>query len=223
MRYLLVEGITDVQFIKYICVKYNITKKYNDFKKNENNNPDIDIYEFNDLKIINIAGQNNLEYVLTNIIKVQEIKIEKLAIIQDADGNFNTSLDLINKAIENSKVTKTLIPKENIFLMPNNKDFEGDLETLLLSTLDKSKIPQLKCFEGYKNCLNEHLDISTKYMNKGEVYSYTMFEKDGKDNYTPQNSFMYKKGKKYLDTDLWDLSKEKFQPIINFVLEIFKK
>ena len=211
-KYLLLEGVTDVAFVKYICFKKNIISNFNDFKKIESR------YIFKNLVIVNLQGQGNLDTELS-YLKDEEQKIEKIAIIQDADKNFEKSKEDIEKAIENSKIDKN---KVEIFLTPNNRDL-GDLETLLLSTLDKDNIPQLQCFKDYKICLNEHIDIDTKAMDKGELYSYTMFSKDGKNYYTPQNSFMYKKKRKYFDTELWDLEKDEFQPMIDFILEIFDK
>ena len=211
-KYLLLEGVTDVAFVKYICFKKNIISNFNDFKKIESR------YIFKNLVIVNLQGQSNLDTELS-YLKDEEQKIEKIAIIQDADKNFEKSKEDIEKAIENSKIDKN---KVEIFLTPNNRDL-GDLETLLLSTLDKDNIPQLQCFKDYKICLNEHIDIDTKAMDKGELYSYTMFSKDGKNYYTPQNSFMYKKKRKYFDTELWDLEKDEFQPMIDFILEIFDK
>ena len=208
-RYLLVEGITDVALVKYICVVYHIIEKFNNFKENGN------YYVFNDLVIINLEGQDKLNKVLS-FLKTEENEIEKMGILQDADTSFQDSLDAIKLEIENSEIDKSKI---EYFLTPNNKDV-GDLETLLLSTLNKEKIPQLQCFQTYKDCLNKHIDIKTKAMDKAELYSYTMFAKDGKKTYIPKDSFMYKPNKRYNDTGLWDLSKDEFQPLIRFVKSI---
>ncbi len=209
-RYLLVEGITDVALVKYICVINGITEKFNDFKENKN------YYEFNDLVIVNLEGQNKLKFELA-LLKTEEKTISKIGILQDADTNFDESLDAIKLDIENSHIEPSKI---ECFLTPNNKDI-GDLETLLLSTLDKENIPQLKCFQTYKDCLEQHIDITTKAMDKAELHAYRMFAKDGKKTYTPKDSFMYKPNKRYNDTGLWDLSKDEFQPLIKFVESIF--
>jgi len=209
-RYLLVEGITDVALIKYICVINGITEKFNDFKENKN------YYEFNDLVIVNLEGQNKLKLELA-LLETEKKNIFKIGILQDADTNFQESFDAIELEIKNSPIDKSKI---ECFLTPNNKDI-GDLETLLLSTLDKENIPQLKCFQTYKDCLDEHIDITTKAMDKAELHAYTMFARDGKKTYTPKESFMYKPNKRYNDTGLWDLSKDEFQPLIKFVKSIF--
>jgi len=209
-RYLLVEGITDVALVKYICVKFGITEKFNDFKENKN------YHVFNNLVIVNLEGQNKLKFEL-NFLKTEETNISKIGILQDADSNFQESFNAIKLEVENSHIDKSKI---EYFLTPNNKDL-GDLETLLLLTLDKENIPQLKCFQTYKDCLDKHIDITTKAMDKAELHAYTMFARDGKKTYTPKDSFMYKPNKRYNDTGLWDLSKDEFQPLIKFVKSIF--
>jgi len=209
-RYLLVEGITDVALIKYICVANGICENFNDFKQNKN------YYHYNDLVIVNLEGQNKLKFEL-GFLKTEESNIFKIGILQDADTDFDESFDAIKLDIDNSEIEPSKI---ECFLTPNHKDV-GDLETLLLSTLDKENIPQLKCFKAYKDCLNKHIDTTTKAMDKAELHAYTMFAKEGKKTYTPKDSFMYKPNKRYNDTGLWDLSKDEFQPLIAFVKLIF--
>jgi hypothetical protein len=210
-RYLLVEGITDVALVKYICIKKGITQKFDDFKQNEN------YYTFNNFIIVNLKGEKNLDKGL-KFLKTEEMEILTIGILQDADKDMKKSKQYVEDEIAKSEIDKN---KFTYFLTPDNQEL-GNLETLLLSTLDKENIPQLKCFQSYKKCLNEHINIDTKEMDKGELYAYTMFAKTGKKNYTPQDSFMHKPNKKYNDTGLWDLSKKEFEPIINFVETVFK-
>ncbi len=215
MRFLLVEGVTDVAFVKYICFKNNITKNFNDFKVQKSKISKIEIYKSTNLNIINIKGQDNLEYTLNEIITPLMPKIKSLAIIQDADDDYDKSEMNIKIAITNSKIDK---PKISYFLTPNNKD-KGDLETLLLSTIKDNDI--VKCFDSYKECLVEKEGIHQKALNKGQVYAYTMYSQKGENLHKPQDSFMYKKDTNYEDTKLWDLEKREFQPIIKFIKEIF--
>ena len=215
MRFLLVEGVTDVAFVKYICFKNNITKNFNDFKVQKSKISKIEIYKSTNLNIINIKGQDNLEYTLNEIITPLMPKIKSLAIIQDADDDYDKSEMNIKIAITNSKIDK---PKISYFLTPNNKD-KGDLETLLLSTIKDNNI--VKCFNSYKECLEEKENIHQKALNKGQVYAYTMYSQKGENLHKPQDSFIYKKETNYEDTKLWDLEKREFQPIIKFIKEIF--
>ena len=215
MRFLLVEGVTDVAFVKYICFKNNITKNFNDFKVQKSKISKIEIYKSTNLNIINIKGQDNLEYTLNEIITPLMPKIKSLAIIQDADDDYDKSEMNIKIAITNFKIDK---PKISYFLTPNNKD-KGDLETLLLSTIKDNDI--VKCFDDYKKCLVEKEDIHQKALNKGQVYAYTMYSQKGENLHKPQDSFIYKKETNYEDTKLWDLEKREFQPIIKFIKEIF--
>lgn len=210
IKYLLVEGVTDVAFIKYICLVKNIINNFNDFIKTKNE------YNFNNLIIVDLGGQDNLNKFLERL-KSKEIKISKIGIIQDADNNFEKSKENIENAIQNSKIDKNKI---DIFLTPNNQD-KGDLETLLLSTIKNNNI--IECFDDYKKCLLRNDEIHPKALNKGQVYAYTMYSQKGENLYKTQDSFMYKKKKEYYDTKLWDLEKEEFKPIIKFVENIFEK
>ncbi len=62
------------------------------------------------------------------------------------------------------------ITPENVgfYIFPNHKN-DGDLETLLLSHIDKeNKI--IQCFDGYKDCTKRNID------DKAKLYAYTTLE-----------------------------------------------
>jgi len=208
-KYILVEGITDVAFVKYVCLKNGITQKFDDFKQKDK------VYKYNDLYIINMDGENNLEKEL-KLLKPKEIEISKIYIIQDADKIPGDSQNYIEEEIKKSSINRDKI---KTFLTPNNKD-KGDLETLLLSTIKNNSI--VKCFDDYRVCLESKEEIQQKALNKGQVYAYTMYSQTGENRYQPKDSFMSKYKEEYTDTQLWDLKKDEFQPIIKFILEIFK-
>jgi len=207
-KYILVEGITDVALIKYICVKKGITKNFNDFKKNKKQST------FKDLIIIDLGGEKNLSKELP-YLKDEENEISKIGIIQDTDKDFEASEQYIKDEIKASLINPSKI---KYFLTPNNGEL-GDLETLLLSTIQENSI--IKCFDSYKQCLEKNQDIHPKALNKGQVYAYTMYYQQGKNLYKPQDSFMYERENIYQDTGLWNLEKDEFEPIINFVVDIF--
>lgn len=166
IKYLLVEGVTDVAFIKYICLVKNIINNFNDFIKTKNE------YNFNNLIIVDLGGQDNLNKFLERL-KSKEIKISKIGIIQDADNNFEKSKENIENAIQNSKIDKNKI---DIFLTPNNQD-KGDLETLLLSTIKNNNI--IECFDDYKKCLLRNDEIHPKALNKGKfMYILCILKKE---------------------------------------------
>ncbi len=219
MKVLLVEGITDVNLVRYIYSQIDEKFDFYDFippkrgtksqvatfenKKNRN------------LKIINLKGQDNLLFTLQELLKPDEKSIEKIAIISDADKDFEASKEMVTKAIADSKIDKN---KFSIFLTPNNSDI-GNLETLLLSSLDKEAIPQLQCFQVYKKCLTDEIeDIEKRAIDKHEVEAYIKFSKKPRNSNQAQFSFIDSNG----DTGLWDLSKKKFTPIIEFVESFLK-
>lgn len=211
--YLLVEGITDVSLVKYICQKKS-NINFSEFKKIASalEVGDVDTYNYENFYIIDIKGQNNLLRVLKEITTPFK-DIRKIGIIQDADSDFAASKESIQKAITDSK-----IPSEKIqyFLTPNNKD-KGDLETLLLSTIANDN-EIMGCFNDYKTCLEDKNTIHPKALNKGQVHAYTMYSQKGRNLHKPQDSFIHNN----IDTKLWDLNNEKFKPIIDFILSTFK-
>lgn len=205
-RYLLVEGITDVAFVKYICLKNNIINNFTDFKKQGHQ------YTFDNLVIIDLKGQDNLKKELT-YLKDEIEKISHISIIQDADDNFKNSKISLEFILNESNIDRS---KVDYFLTPNHLDV-GNLETLLLSTINQNEI--IQCFNNYKKCLTDNQEIHQKALDKGQVYAYTMYSQKGENLYKPQDSFICKNGN---DTNLWNLKDNNFQPIINFILQIFR-
>lgn len=209
MRYLIVEGVTDVALIKYISLKQGITQKFNDFKQEK------EIYRYKDLFIINLAGQGNLKKFLKESLSSTIHKINKVGIIQDSDDDFKDSLNDVRKAIENAELKKELEDKKiEIFLTPNNQD-RGDLETLLISTIEDNSI--FECFDQYSECLQKDNEIYPKAINKGKVHAYTMYSQKGENLYKPMQSFIHKDE----DTSLWNIEHPNFKPIIDFVVKVF--
>jgi hypothetical protein len=220
MKILLVEGITDVNLVRYIYSKIDDKFDFFDFvPPKRGSKSKVIVFENKRnraFKIINLKGQDNLLFTLQEILKPDENSIQKIAIISDADRDFEASKEMVIKAIEDSKIDKS---KFSVFLTPNNKDI-GNLETLLLSSLDREAIPQLQCFQAYKQCLtNEIKDIEKRAIDKHEVEAYIKFSEKPRNRNQAQFSFIDSNG----DTGLWDLSKDEFTPIINFIELVLNK
>jgi len=219
MKVVLVEGITDVNLVRYIYAQIDEKFDFYDFVPPKRGSKSKVVTFENkrnrNFKIINLKGQDNLLFALQEILKPDEKNIQKIAIISDADRDFELSKQAVIKAIEDSKIDKD---KFSIFLTPNNSDL-GNLETLLLSSLKKDTIPQLQCFQAYKKCLTEEIEsIEKRAIDKHEVEAYIKFSKKPRNRNQAQFSFVDEKG----DTGLWDLSNEEFKVIIEFVESIFK-
>ena len=150
MRVLLVEGITDVNLVRYIYSQIDEKFDFYDFEAPKKGTKSKVVTFSNkrnrNFQIINLKGQDNLLFALQELLKPDEKSIQKIAIVSDADSDFEASKQAVTKAIKDSKIDKD---KFSIFLTPNNKDI-GNLETLLLSSLEKEAIPQLQCFQAYK-------------------------------------------------------------------------
>jgi len=218
MKIILVEGITDVNLVRYIYSKISSEYHFDDFvAPRGRTNSKVVTFENKKhpkLQIINLKGQDNLEYTLKTILKPREATISQIGIIIDADQNFQQSEDEVKRVITSSSIN---MKKISYFLTPNNKDL-GNLETLLLSSLDKTDIPQLQCFEEYKKCLTKSIDdIEKRAIDKHEVEAYIKFSQKPRNRNQAQFSFFDNSG----DTGLWDLSKKEFQPIIGFVKSVF--
>ncbi len=218
MKVILVEGITDANLVRYIYSQMSEEHYFDDFVaprgRTKSKVVTFENKKHPKLQIINLKGQDNLEYALKTILKPREAVINKIGIITDADQDFQQSEDEVKEAISASDID---MKKISCFLTPNNKDL-GNLETLLLSSLDKRDIPQLQCFEEYKQCLTNSIpDIEKRAIDKHEVEAYIKFSQKPRNRNQAQFSFIDKNG----DTGLWDLSKKEFQPLIGFVESIF--
>ena len=217
MKIILVEGITDANVVRYIYSKISSEYHFDDFvaPKGRTNSKVVTFEnkKYPKIQIINLKGQDNLEYTLKTILKPREAVISKIAILIDADQNFQQSENEVKEAISTSTIE---MKKISYFLTPNNQDL-GNLETLLLSSLNKTNIPQLQCFEAYKKCLTESIpDIEKRAIDKHEVEAYIKFSQKPRNRNQAQFSFVDNVG----DTGLWDLSKDEFQPLIEFIKSI---
>ena len=141
MKIILVEGITDANLVRYIYSQISDEYHFDDFVaprgRTKSQVVTFENRKYPKLQIINLKGQDNLEYTLKTILKPREAVISKIGIITDADQNFQQSEDEVKEAISASDID---MKKISCFLTPNNKDL-GNLETLLLSSLDKTDIP----------------------------------------------------------------------------------
>jgi len=151
MKIILVEGITDANLVRYIYSKISSEYHFDDFvAPRGRTNSKVVTFEnkkYKKLQIINLKGQNNLEETLKLILKPREAVISKIGILIDADQDFEQSKDEVKEAISSSNID---IKKISYFLTPNNKDL-GNLETLLLSSLDKTDIPNFNALKRIKD------------------------------------------------------------------------
>lgn len=218
MTVLLVEGITDVNLVRYIYAQLDERFDFYDFVAPTRGSKSKVITfknkKYPHLQIINLKGQDNLLFTLKELLKPDENNISKIAIISDADKDFEASKKSVRKAIEESTIDSN---KFSTFLTPNNSEL-GNLETLLLSSLDIDEIPQLQCFQEYKKCLTNNIEeIEKRAIDKHEVEAYIKFSAKPRNRNQAQFSFIDTNG----DTGLWDLSREEFSPIIKFVQSVF--
>ncbi|MGL2615683.1 DUF3226 domain-containing protein [Helicobacter pylori] len=134
---------------------------------------DIPIKNF---KVKDVTGKDNLS--TKRLLEIE--KYDKTLIIFDADKDYESNKKEILKVVSKTKQT---IPKEQIFLFPNNQD-DGDLETLLLEIARHDEF--LKCFERYLECIkNKEHYKPIKDIRKNMLYAY--LEALGLENLTKTN------------------------------------
>jgi len=120
-----------------------------------------DKIEKTDFKFLGLKGDGSVTKILKELTQHDLSSNTYFAII-DADDSFET------RKTEMEVLTAT----NNIpfYIFPNHQD-DGDLETLLLSHIEEdNKI--IKCFDGYKECIEKDID------NKAKLYAYTTLEHD---------------------------------------------
>ena len=76
--------------------------------------------------------------------------------IVDADTSFSS---------RNSEMLEVAKDKADFYIFPNHQD-DGDLETLLLSQINKEN-NVIKCFDRYQECVAKDID------DKAKLYAYT--------------------------------------------------
>ncbi|MDE7316244.1 MAG: hypothetical protein K2N12_00695 [Helicobacter sp.] len=174
-----------------------------------------------DYKFHEVGGNKNLENQLNKEVETDEDKKEnlrekinkalkegkKIKIIFDRDDNYESSLQNIKKQLDND-----LLPKCEIFLIPNNQD-EGNLEDLFFRIVKEKDI--LKCLRRSRECI-EKIDSEIPNFEppdkKAVVYAYAhMFGGAIKDGRIKLKGNIL---------DILDLNNEYLQPLKNFLLDI---
>ena len=143
--------------------------------------------EQQDYKFLGLKGDGSVFKVLKNLRENDFSQNSYFAIV-DADKSFT------KRDAELAKFMK----EDNYYIFPNHKD-NGDLETLLLSSISENKI--IKCFDKYKKCVEKDID------NKAKFYAYTTLEHNQK----PEEYI------ETLDTSVSDFTKlkQKLQNLFN--------
>ena len=180
-KILLLEGKTDVAFIQYLCKHYKITLD-------------------DTVQLIDMQGKGGLSKNMLSLEPEFE-KGVKVAVVLDADKDFDARVAEIEKILKGYDVA--------YFLSPNHGD-TGDLEKLLLSTIDESN-DIVKCFDEYMVCLEEKGINVDPVNDKAKLYAYTSLSCGKK----PEDSFDN-------EIDLWDLENPNFDNIKKFICDFFE-
>lgn len=116
----------------------------------------------NSIQIISASGKTKFPEELPKIKKLSNFKmLKKIAIVQDADGDFQSAIDSINGILRNNKLPATDHNKLNgkdiktsLFIMPGvgfKKPFM--LEELFIESVKNTDA--MNCVENFINCIEE--------------------------------------------------------------------
>lgn len=106
-------------------------------------------------------GVGGLKNTIKSLI-MELARGEEILLIVDADESYENRRIEVKKLIDTKNI--------NFFIMPNNRD-NGDMETLLLSTIKNNSVSE--CFNEYISCLESKDIETTKINNKAKLYAYT--------------------------------------------------
>ncbi len=188
---LVVEGDTDIPFLKYFINKL-IQQQALAFEL------------LNDASFISCGGKNKITSEVLRNIQANIFKNKIVAVIFDAETNFDDSRTDIIKQLDG-----TSIP---IFLFPNNEK-TGSLETLLSQIIPEKHQPILSCYESYTTCVSK-LGLYKAISEKGKLLSYVEVT-------TPRHKVIsLKEVTTYSNTEYWDMESSYLEPLKKFILNL---
>ncbi|MCB4784550.1 MAG: hypothetical protein LGB69_08210, partial [Sulfurovum sp.] len=119
--------------------------------------------EKTDFEFLGLKGIDSIKKTIENLGE-RDLSQHSYFAIVDADESFTARKEEMERLTETNQVP--------FYIFPNHQD-NGDLETLLLSHIEKdNKI--IECFDEYKKCINEA--IKKEINNKAKLYAYTTLE-----------------------------------------------
>ena len=122
-----------------------------------------DKMEKTDFEFLGLKGDGSVTTTLKELTPHDLSSNTYFAII-DADKSFTSREKEMDALNETNKVP--------FYIFPNHKD-NGDLETLLLSHIEEDN-KTIKCFDEYKECVDE--TVEKEIDNKAKLYAYTTLE-----------------------------------------------
>ncbi len=112
-----------------------------------------------DIQLQNYGGINELKGFLKALsitpgFNDENLTVTKLAIIRDAETDFNAAMASVNSALQHAHLTEPNTSNStlriSVYILPDHQN-AGMLETLCLASVNSK--PELKCVAEYINCL----------------------------------------------------------------------
>lgn len=132
-----------------------------------------------------------------------------IAIIFDADKDFNARINELNTIKEEHKINF------DTFLFPNNND-SGDIEDLLLNIFNTKYQDIFDCLNAYESCLKKNSNYKIP-IKKGKIYGFLDAVLSEKEEDKAKD-----KKRDFLNYDHWDLNHDYIQPLKEFLLKYNK-
>lgn len=219
----IVEGIADAVFLRdylHFLFEKNTNfialDKIKAKKLNEKEKAKLQVFTKPIVTIYSMGGCSKIDLIVEPILK--HYQGYKLLIIQDADdeskdfGGYENRIDYLKGKQKEHDLSF------EIFLLPNNND-NGDLETLLMQITDKDKFAQfIQAYQEYIDKVKLFSPIKDKFEQelsepKSKIYSFICsFEGNEK----------AKEGLRNYNSDLWNLTTDKLDPLKRFIIESLK-
>jgi len=209
---IIVEGKADIIFLRdYLIALYLDLKIIKNFTK-KNKREIVLKSDKIEIKILIAGGYTVIKD--DKFLKSMETYIDdeyKILVIQDADDPTKDDGGIENRM----KYLDKIDVEFETFLFPNHKD-DGDLETLLLRIINKSKYDSfLSCYSNYISCIEDNTQkvfINELLEDKYKVFSYfsTYY---GMENSKEEN-------REYIE-EYWDFNSNNLKPLKDFFKENF--
>jgi len=167
------------------------------------------------IQVIVYNGVSNLKPKLQAIVQRPEFssKILSVAIIRDADKNYQDTLKSVRGALTRVGLPAPTKPQEQskqhprvqIWIMPNNHD-PGALEDLCIRSIaEKPK----QCIQDYLNCMKQANGLTSKNLSKSTAYAFIAAQTE------PLSDLGVSAAKSY-----WDLTNPVFADVCTFMKSI---
>ena len=208
-----VEGISDKIFIRaFVSHHYNIDLIVEDKQKA----PLIG-------DIISLGGKSKLEDAQVILEMKKQIGYTNLLILDADNPEKNAGFEKVKSEITNIIEQKNLAI-DDFFLFPNHQD-DGDLEDLLIQTVNPKNQVIFDCWKAYESCLQDikiegRTETLTTPIKKAQIEAYLSALLNNSNKQQKKAKVI---NRDYQNKDHWNLDTEALNPLKQFFDKYFHK